>query len=57
MHSINPGDEAIQRNYPFSYWVHTHNTEIILVNLFIVILYVLFVFNRGTKSWQVMPEE
>lgn len=51
------GPDYVKNNYPFSHWVIEHHWEIILVNLFLVILYIAFVFNQLTRRWHEMPEE
>lgn len=49
--------EMIKNDHPILYWIHTHNTEIIITNIFLVLLYIGLVFNRWTKKWQSMAEE
>ncbi len=43
--------------YPFSCWVSKHFEEIAWGNFAISLLYCVFVFNRVTKKWHVMPDE
>jgi hypothetical protein len=43
--------------YPFSCWVSMHFEEIAWGNLVLSLLYYLFVVNRITKKWHVMPDE
>ena len=50
-------DEYMQLNYPFSFWITHHIIEIVIVNFFLVLIYIAWLFNRWSKKWQVMPEE
>jgi hypothetical protein len=49
--------DLMREKYPFSYWVSEHPMEILTVNLFLVLIYIAFVFNKWTRKWQAMPEE
>jgi hypothetical protein len=43
--------------YPVSCWLSKHLEEIAWGNFAISLLYCIFVFNRVTKKWHVMPDE
>lgn len=50
-------DNYLQHYHPIAYWIEHHTTDIFLVNLFLVLFYIAFLFNRWARSWQAMPEE
>ncbi|HWJ28041.1 MAG TPA: hypothetical protein VNS32_15955, partial [Flavisolibacter sp.] len=47
----------MSEKYPISSWIHAHFTEIAFMNLCVVIIYIMFIFNKLAKSWHVTPEE
>jgi hypothetical protein len=42
---------------PFSYWVWSHTQLITIINLFLIIIYFTFLFNKWTRMWIEKAEE
>lgn len=49
--------EKLHRDYPFSYWVHSHQLTISFINFFLILIYFSLVYNKMAKSWQASSEQ
>ena len=55
---VNYRTEAqLAQMFPISYWVQNNTVLLAWINIFISILYIIFIYNRFTRKWHELPDE